>query len=463
MNSEWFGFLGLVSGLALLGAVSLLVLVFWELAPSAGLAGRGRYYLAAGLGLGILAFTAKVMAIALMVALPGATTDRLAAWHKSKRTTARAYPMCARAAPSPYVAYYVWQPLPATAPAPDGNKTTPAKVALGRQLFEDPALSLDRTVACASCHDVEGIAGVDGRPTSVGIGGQRGRRNAPTVWNAAFQNRLFLDGRAASLEDQAKGPPVNPIEMGMHSLDDVRQRVAASGEYRAEFRQVFGDEVTVDNIAAAIAAYERTLVADDTPYDRFVRGDKTALDAAQTRGMALFKSVGCILCHYGPNFSSASVFDGRVPYRVFPAFANRYTARYRLTEDVGRSVPRERRGLWRVPSLRNVALTAPYFHNGSVDKLEEAVRIMAAAQLGVRIPPEAREERFFYWSSADRTLWLVERRELTEHDVRDIAAFLRALSSDRLRAAGPPANGPERSAGSDHNVAFATDRAPPRI
>lgn len=189
--------------------------------------------------------------------------------------------------------------------------------------------------------------------------------------------------------------------------------MAAHPAYQAAFRRVFGGSrpITIDNIAAAIACFERTLV---TPYDHYVRGDKAALSEAQLRGMGLFENYGCRICHSGPNFSGASLFDTATPFRAFPAlpiFASAYVVRYRLTQDLGRAEPNGRQGLWRVPSLRNVALTGPYFHNGTVDRLEEAVRIMTAVQLGRPVD------------------------KLDRNTVADIVAFLRSLSSDRLVAA----------------------------
>lgn len=438
MNSAWVDFLGLFALLAVLGAVAILSIVLRELAPSGGLTGRERYLLAAGMGMGVLAFAAKASAVALMVAMPQATLMQLSGLREVSRPARKdnfavTYPRRSDSMPK---RRYAWAALPEVAPAPEDNPASPEKVALGERLFHDKLLSRDRSIACASCHDVHAGAGVDGRPTSRGISGQLGGRNAPTVWNAAFQTRLFLDGRAPSLEEQAKEPPVNPLEMGMHSLADVVARVATEPDYRVAFARVFGTErrIDIDMVVAAIAAYERTLITPDTPYDRFVRGDLQALDAAQQRGMALFESLGCVVCHVGPNFSSASVYDSGAPYRLFPAYANDYTRRYRLLEDTGRSPDGSRRGLWRAPSLRNVALTVPYFHNGAVDKLEQAVRIMITAQLGRRIQAEPRVEQLAYWSAAEQGWRHVARRAVTEDDVRDIAAFLRGLSGDRLQA-----------------------------
>ncbi len=436
MNAQWFDAIGLFTALAVIGAGGLLTLVYRELGRESGLGRHGRRMLTAALGLGVLAFASKVMAIAVMVSLPEATLTPLAGMHKGK-PPAKTLAIHNPKAPSPPVKpHYVWEALPSVAPAPADSPSTAEKVALGEQLFHDKNLSRDRQVSCASCHDVLRGAGIDGLAASEGIGGQIGKRNAPTVWNAAFQSRLFLDGRAPSLEEQAKGPPLNPIEMGLHSLAEVEARVAESASYRAAFARVFAGEraLNIDNIVAAIAAYERGLITPDTPYDRFVRGDRRALNAAQLRGMDLFESTGCVVCHFGPNFSSASVFDARAPYRVFPAFDYAELRRYRLGDDPGRGRGGDRRGLWRVPSLRNVALTAPYFHNGSVDKLEDAVRIMAGAQLGRALVARSGTANAVNWSPVDRSLHRVARHELTQADVDDIAAFLRSLSSERLAA-----------------------------
>jgi cytochrome c peroxidase len=219
--------------------------------------------------------------------------------------------------------------------------------------------------------------------------------------------------------------------MGMPSADVVERRVRENASYRRDFARAFGADnpITLDRIAEAIAAYERTLITPDSPYDRFVRGDGKALDAAQLRGMALFESLGCVSCHRGPNFSDASLLGGQSPLRIFPAQDSPFDARYRLTADgggAGRSGP----GVWRVPSLRNIALTGPYFHNGSVDTLGEAVRVMANAQLGIAVG--SRSTRAPYWSPKERVLSQAEHRAIGEGDVDDIVAFLNGLSSDTL-------------------------------
>ena len=280
-----------------------------------------------------------------------------------------------------------WQALPDRAPEPADNPTTVAKVELGKMLYFDPRFSSTGSVSCFSCHNVmEG--GDDHMPTSIGVHGQKGGRNAPTVWNAAFHSAQFWDGRAATLEDQAKGPPVNPIEMGMTNLDAVILRIADIPGYRAYFRSAFGagDVITMDNAARAIAAYERTLITPDSAYDRYVEGDETALTAQQVRGMEAFAAAGCTSCHSGPVFDGPELPIGTGFLMKFPVYADSpYVAKYDLVADGGRfsvTAQESDRGLWRVQTLRNLEFTAPYMHNGSVKTLPEAVRVMASTQLG---------------------------------------------------------------------------------
>jgi cytochrome c peroxidase len=414
-------------------ALVMYLLVHRELAPQSGLHGRGEWWLAAGLGMGVVAFITKMLALVVMTIAPSFAIDGLIAG--AQVVVDRSY-LSDAATEAPSTGLYTrWQALPAVAPAPADNPQTLAKIALGERLFHDPALSINREVACASCHNVRTGAGDDGRPTSTGIAGQRGARNAPTVFNAAFQPVLFWDGRAASLEEQAKGPLVNPVEMGMPDLARVEARVREDASYPAAFAAAFDgdDRIDVDRIAAAIASFERTLITPDTPYDRFVRGDRQALTEAQLRGMALFDSIGCTSCHAGANFSGAGAFDTAALWRMFPAKPTEFDQRFALTADSGRAAPGSASGVWRVPSLRNVALTAPYMHNGRVSTLDEAVRIMAAAQLGRQVKTGIAEPRTAVWSSTEARAAIVEHAPLTEADVADIVTFLQALTSDHLR------------------------------
>jgi cytochrome c peroxidase len=301
-----------------------------------------------------------------------------------------------------------WQALPEAAPAPADNPTTPAKVELGKMLFFDPRFSSTGTVSCFSCHNVmEG--GDDHRPTSIGVHGQAGGRNSPTVWNAAFHSVQFWDGRAASLEDQAKGPPANPIEMGMTDLEAALQRLRDIPGYQPHFEKAFGsgDTITIDNAAKAIAAYERTLITPNSPYDRYVKGDKKAMTAQQVRGMETFASMGCTSCHSGANFNGPTMPAGQGFFMKFPTFTNNdYVTKYKLMDDVGRMQVTKNeadKNMWRVPTLRNLVYTAPYMHTGSVKSLDEAVRVMGKVQLD---------------------------KDLNDAQVQDIVAFLETLTGE---------------------------------
>lgn len=312
--------------------------------------------------------------------------------------------------------------LPKTTPVPADNPQTPAKVELGKKLFFDTRLSMNNQVSCNSCHNVLG-GGVDNLQFSVGVGGHKGGRNAPTVWNSAFNSVQFWDGRAPSLEEQAKGPMVNPVEMAMTNHELVTQRIASVPEYAKEFKAIFGgaNPVTIDNVAKAIAAYERTLVTPNSPYDRFAKGDKKALNASAQRGLKLVQSVGCTSCHSGPNFAGPALPTGTGFYQKFPLLpGTEYDKKYGFSKDQGRfevTKSESDRNLWRVPTWRNIALTGPYFHNGAVDSLDEAVRVMAKTQLN---------------------------KTLADGEVKDIVEFLKGLTGVRPRQTAPklPAGGP---------------------
>lgn len=302
-----------------------------------------------------------------------------------------------------------WEALPETPPIPADNPQNDAKILLGKTLFFDPRFSEHGTLSCNSCHNVM-AGGDDNRPNSIGMHDARGGRSAPSVWNAAFYSVQFWDGRAPSLEAQAKGPVVNPIEMGMGSLDDAMARLKKIPGYQPMFVAAFpgeGDPVTVDNAAKAVAAFERTLVTPDSPYDRYVKGDQTALSAQQVRGMNTFAELGCPSCHAGPNFSGPSLPPGTGFFMKFPTYpGSAYDTKYGLLKDDGRySVTKDPKDehLWRVPTLRNIALTAPYFNNGSVPTLDEAVRVMAKVQLN---------------------------KDVSQAQVEDVVAFLEGLTGE---------------------------------
>jgi len=302
----------------------------------------------------------------------------------------------------------VWQTLPTRAESPANNPTTAEKVELGKQLFFDPRLSLTGTVSCNTCHNLmEG--GDDGRPSSMGIHGRIGPRNAPTVWNSAFQTSQFWDGRAPDLEEQAKGPVIAGPEMGMPNHDKAIERVAAIPGYRSAFATAFGNDnsVTIDNAVKAIAAFERTLITPNSAYDRYVDGDRSALSASQVRGMQLFESTGCTECHSGPAFNGWEPGLTDASFEEFPRFSNRrFLDKYALAKDLGRyevTKQPEDKHQFKVPVLRNITLTAPYFHNGAVESLAEAVRVMADVQLDM---------------------------ELAEQEVTDIVNFMGALEGE---------------------------------
>jgi cytochrome c peroxidase len=279
---------------------------------------------------------------------------------------------------------------------------TSEKVELGRMLYFDKRVSKDGTISCATCHDPkEGWA--EHEPTSTGIHGQKGGRNSPTVINAAYATSQFWDGRAASLEEQAVGPVANPIEMGS-SMPAVVEKFAKIPGYQERFQKVFGTGVTEKGFAQAIAAFERTVLSGDSPYDQFKAGRKNALTDAQQRGLKTFEKAGCANCHAPPLFSSYE-------------FENAGVGADNPKPDEGRKAVTKKdedTGAFRVPSLRDVANTAPYFHDGSAKTLEEAVALMAA---GGKDNPHR---------SSDFDA--VRDAKLTAQDQKDLVEFLKALS-----------------------------------
>lgn len=276
--------------------------------------------------------------------------------------------------------------LPTAVPIPADNPMSKAKVELGKKLYFEPALSKSGHFSCNSCHNLA-TWGVDNQQFSIGHKWQRGGRNAPTVLNSGFWSKQFWDGRAPLLEDQAKGPPLNPVEMAMDSEADAVARLKAAG-YGAEFDAVFGkNSVSYDNMAKAIAAFERTLNTPNAPFDLFVQG-KGAISKAAKRGMKKVASVGCTSCHSGPLFTN----------NAFVQF--NYGNDAGLKSVTGKDADDH---VFRVQSWRNVAMTAPYFHDGSAATLSEAVKTMAKVQL-------------------DTTL--------SAKDVNDIVAFLETLTGE---------------------------------
>jgi len=241
---------------------------------------------------------------------------------------------------------------------PADNPPTPEKIELGKQLYFDPRLSEDNTVSCASCHDpAKGWS--NGEAFATGVNLKKGGRSAPSVINAAYYTTQFWDGRAKSLEEQALGPLQNPIEMNMKMVDAVKRINDLQG-YREQFQKVFGGEANDERIAKAIAAFERTVLSGDAPYDKFKAGDKEALSEAAQRGMKLFfGKARCSACHVGPNFSDSAFhnigLDSKDP------------GRYEVSKLKGDT------GAFKTPTLREIAKTAPYMHDGSLKTLEDVV------------------------------------------------------------------------------------------
>ncbi|MFY9993747.1 MAG: cytochrome-c peroxidase [Leclercia sp.] len=265
-------------------------------------------------------------------------------------------------------------------PVPKSLPVEARKVALGFRLYHDTRLSGDSTLSCASCHNLN-AGGVDGRQTSRGVNGAVGPINAPTVFNATFNSEQFWDGRAANLQKQAGGPPLNPIEMASKSWEEIIAKLDVDPALKAAFEAVYPQGFSGDTITDAIAEYEKTLITPNAPFDNWLRGDDSALTAQQKRGYALFKENKCATCHGGVILGGRSFepLGLKAEYdfgEVTPA-------------DIGRmNVTNEVRDRLRqkVPGLRNVALTAPYFHRGDVPTLDEAVKLMLRYQVGTGLP-----------------------------------------------------------------------------
>ena len=262
-------------------------------------------------------------------------------------------------------------------PLPTEVRLDAKKVALGERLFNDKRLSRDSSISCASCHDLA-KGGVDGLATGVGIGGAKGPINVPTVFNSSLNFRQFWDGRAATLEEQVAGPVHDPLEMGSNWAD-VLAKLAKDGALVDQIKQSYPDGLQAKNIQDAIAVFERSLTTPNARFDRYLRGDKAALSGDELRGYQLFKAYGCVACHQGVNV-------GGNMFQTFGVMGDYFTKRGNLTRaDLGRyNVTKSEtdKHVFKVPSLRNVALTAPYFHDGSAKTLGDAVDVMFKFQLG---------------------------------------------------------------------------------
>ena len=270
----------------------------------------------------------------------------------------------------------LFTPFPALM-ASSENPATAAKVKLGRMLYHDPRLSANQKISCNSCHPLDAY-GAESKSVSTGFKGQKGNRNAPTVYNAAGHFVQFWDGRAATVEEQAKGPITNPVEMAMVSDAAAIRVIKSMPEYVALFQIAFLNDkepVTYNNMALAIGAFERGLVTPSR-WDAFLQGDDSALTATEKAGFNTFAATGCQWCHYGP-YVGGSVYQKLGVVKPWPVQTDQ--GLYQLTKD------ENDRMVFKVPSLRNIKNTGPYFHDGSVQRLERAIGDMAVHQRGVTL------------------------------------------------------------------------------
>ncbi|MEW6208531.1 MAG: cytochrome c peroxidase [Acidobacteriota bacterium] len=323
---------------------------------------------------------------------------------------------------------------------PKDNPLTREKVEIGRQLFFDRRLSADGSISCASCHDPQ-KAFADGKKVSEGVGGKTGERNSPSILNAMFNSGQFWDGRAETLEAQAILPLINPVEMGDQTHQQIVERLEKIPEYARAFREVFGSRVTIELVGKAIAAFERTLVSANSPFDRYTAGDRAAMSEAAVRGSIIFRTKGrCTQCHA---ITQAYPFFSDQIYRNTGVAAAHSEFNYltvkamslgkadasspKLAElsrlegasELGRYLVTGNAldvGAFRTPSLRNVELTAPYFHNGSAATLLDVVKFYV--QGGNDNPMRA---------------WELMAVDLTDEEQSDLVEFLKALTSDDAR------------------------------
>ncbi|MBN4063390.1 c-type cytochrome [Cardiobacterium sp. AH-315-I02] len=287
----------------------------------------------------------------------------------------------------------IFSPLPDMMPGAEND--TPDIIALGEKLFFEKRLSINDTQSCASCHILDkGFAGVDNLPTSPGARGEQGTRNSPTVLNAGWQDSQFWDGRAEDLVEQAKGPILNPIEMGMPDEKTVEQKIQGIAEYQTAFAVAFpGDKpaITYQNIAEAIASFERTLITPGR-FDDFMKGDATALNTVEKRGLKTFLKLDCQSCHDG-KLLGGETYEQLGKENPYENQADQ--GMYLVTKDEAD------RMFFKVAQLRNIALTAPYFHDGKIGTLNEAVRKMGKLQLD---------------------------EDLSDQQVNDVVSFLKTLT-----------------------------------
>jgi cytochrome c peroxidase len=292
---------------------------------------------------------------------------------------------------------------------PPDNPLTIEKINLGRQLYFDGRLSADGTISCATCHAPDkGFS--DNRPTSTGIKGQVGGRNAPVAINRLFSQEQFWDGRAASLEAQALGPIQNPIEMG-NTLKKMVAKLKTIQGYRKQFKQVFGTDVTAVGVAQAIAAFERSLVCGNSAFDKYEDGDDAALSEGEQQGLQLFREkANCVRCHTGFAFTDERYHNIGVGFDRPKPDLGRYTITKKEADN----------GAFKTPTLRNIAASAPYLHDGSAKTLEDVIEFYDKG--GIKNPSLSNE---------------IKPLNLTAKEKTDLVAFLKSLSCPALQVAAP--------------------------
>lgn len=264
------------------------------------------------------------------------------------------------------------------------------KANLGKELFFDPILSKDNTISCHSCHLLE-QGGDDNLQFSFGVGGKVGNMNAPTVFNSTFNFVQFWDGRAKNLQEQALGPITSEVEMA-HTFEEII-KILNNTEYKEKFKKIYKDGVTKNNITDSLAQFQKTLITPNSPFDRYLRGDKNAISKEQKQGYELFKNQGCIACHHGVNVGG----NLYAKFGLISELQSDSKGRYEVTKN------ELDKYYFKVPTLRNIELTSPYLHDGRIEELEDVVKFMAHYQLG---------------------------KSLSEEEVKKIVLFLKSLTGD---------------------------------
>lgn len=285
------------------------------------------------------------------------------------------------------------EPIP---PIPEQFDLNPNTILLGEKLFHDKNLSTDQTVSCASCHDLN-KGGTDRKTVSTGIQDRLGTLNSPTVFNAGFNFAQFWNGRAKDLQTQAVGPLFNPIEMGNKSWNSILDYLNSSTEYQHLFEKAYGLPIETNHLLDALADFQKSLITPNSRFDKYLKGETDALNTIELEGYELFKSRGCISCHQGINMGGNMYQKAGIFENITNDSSDIWNGRFEVTKK------ESDKGLFKVPTLRNIAITAPYFHDGSAKTLAEAVDIMGQAQLGT---------------------------QLTEAEIQKIVAFLESLTGE---------------------------------